>query len=120
MRRLLAVDAAGAALTAAIAWGPLASGLVESGVPTVAWWVLGSVATGLAVLGAVALWRQWPPGPSLRRLAVANLAYAGASLVLVAMFRDTATAIVVAYVLFEATVLAGLAVAEWRESRRLA
>ena len=119
-RRLLVLDTVGAALTAAIAWGPLASGLVESGVPTVAWWVLGSVAAVLAVTGAVGLWRRWPPGASLHRLAVANLAYAGASLMLVAVFRETATAIIVAYVLLEATVLTGLATAEWRESRRLA
>jgi hypothetical protein len=39
---------------------------------------------------------------------------------LVAVFRETATAIIVAYVLLEATVLTGLATAEWRESRRLA
>ena len=39
---------------------------------------------------------------------------------LVAMFRDTVTSIIVAYVLLEATVLVALAAAEWREFRRLA
>lgn len=119
LRRLLAIDAAGAALTAAITLVLLASGVVQSGVPSAAWWALGGVAMGLAVFGAVALWRQWPPALQLRRLAVANLAYALASLLLVGMFRDTVTIVAVAYVMIEALVLAGLASVEWRESARV-
>ena len=119
LRRLLAIDAAGAALTAAITLGLLASGVVQSGVPSIAWWVLGGVAMGLAVLGAFALWRQWPPALQLRRLAAANLAYALASLVLVGMFRDTVTIVAVGYVIVEALVLVILASIEWRESARV-
>ena len=119
LRRLLVLDTVGAALTAAIAWGPLASGLVESGVPSIAWWVLGGVAMGLAVLGVMALWRQWPPAPQLRRLAAANLAYALAILLLVGTFRDTVTIVAVAYVVVEAWVLVILASVEWRESARV-
>lgn len=119
LRRLLAIDAAGAALTAAITLGFLASGVVQSGVPSIAWWVLGGVAMGLAVLGAMALWRRWPPAPQLRRLAAANLAYALASLLLVGTFRDTVTIIAVAYVVVEAWVLVILASVEWRESARV-
>ena len=62
-RRLLVLDTVGASLTAVITLGLLASGVVQSGVPAPAWWALGSVATGLAVQGAVARWRQWPPRP---------------------------------------------------------
>lgn len=119
LRRLLAIDACGALLTAAITLGLLASGIVASGVPSIAWWVLGGVAMGLAVLGAFALWRQWPPAPQLRRLAAANLAYALASLLLVGTFRDTVTIIAVAYVVVEAWVLVILASVEWRESARV-
>ncbi|GAB3727714.1 hypothetical protein GCM10028794_00550 [Silanimonas algicola] len=118
-RRLLMMDAAGAALTAAITLGFLASAVVQSGVPSIAWWILGGVATGLAVLGAAALWRQWPPAPQLRRLAAANLAYALASLLLVATFHDTVTIVAVAYVMVEALVLVILASVEWRESERV-
>lgn len=119
LRRLLAIDAAGAAFTAAITLGFLASGVVQSGVPSIAWWVLGGVAMGLAALGAMALWRQWPSAPQLRRLAAANLAYALASLLLVGTFRDTVTIIAVAYVVVEAWVLVILASVEWRESARV-
>ncbi len=118
-RRLLAIDAAGAALTAAITLGLLASGVVQSGVPSIAWWVLGGVAMGLAVLGAITLWRQWSPAPQLRRLAFANLAYALASLIAVWAFRDTVTFIAAAYVMVEALVLVILASVEWRESSRV-
>lgn len=120
LRRLLAIDAAGAAFTAAITLGFLASGVVQSGVPSIAWWVLGGVAMGLALFGAVALWRQWPPALQLRRLAAANLAYALASLLLVGMFRDTVTIVAVGYVIVEALVLVILASIEWRESARVA
>jgi hypothetical protein len=119
LRRLLVVDAAGAALTAAITLGFLASGVVQSGVPSIAWWVLGGVAMGLAVLGAITLWRQWPPALQLRRLAAANLAYALASLLLVGTFRDTVTFIAAAYVMVEALVLVILASVEWRASARV-
>ena len=119
LRRLLAIDAAGAAFTAAITLGFLASGVVQSGVPSIAWWVLGGVAMGLAVLGAMALWRRWPPAPQMRRLAAANLAYALASLLLVGTFRDTVTIIAVAYVVVEVWVLLALAAVEWRESARV-
>ncbi|MCZ8166233.1 hypothetical protein [Silanimonas sp.] len=119
LRRLLAIDAAGAVLTAVITLALLASGVVQSGVPSIAWWVLGGVAMGLAVLGAVALWRQWPPALQLRRLAAANLAYALASLLLVGTFRDTVTILALAYVMIEATVLVILGSVEWRESARI-
>ena len=119
LRRLLAIDAAGAALTAAITLVLLASGVVQSGVPSIAWWVLGGVAMGLAVLGAMALWRQWPPAPQLRRLAAANLAYALASLLLVGTFRDTVTFIAAAYLMVDALVLVILASVEWREFARV-
>lgn len=119
LRRLLAIDAAGAAFTAAITLGFLARGVVQSGVPSIAWWVLGGVAMGLAVFGAFALWRQWPPAPQLWRLAAANLAYALASLLLVGTFRDTVTIVAVAYVIVEALVLVILASVEWRESARV-
>ncbi|MCZ8062508.1 hypothetical protein [Silanimonas sp.] len=119
LRRLLAIDAAGAALTAAITLGLLASGVVQSGVPSVVWWVLGGVAVGMAAVGALALWRQSPPVPRLRKLAFANLAYALASLIAVWAFRDTVTFIAAAYVMVEALVLVILASVEWRESSRV-
>lgn len=99
--------------------GLLASGLVPSGVPSAVWWMLGGVAVGLAMFGAVALWRPWPPAPHLRRLAVANLAYALASLLLVGLFRDTVTIVAVAYVMVEALVLLALAAVECRAAARV-
>ncbi|WP_397606630.1 hypothetical protein [Silanimonas sp.] len=117
LRRLLVLDAAGAALTAAITLGLLASGVVQSGVPSVVWWGLGGVAVGMAAVGAMALWRQSPPAPRLRRLAFANFAYALASLIAVWAFRDTVTNVAAAYVMVEALVLVVLAGVEWREAR---
>lgn len=118
-RRLLMLDTGGAALTAAITLGLLASGVIASGVPLVVWWGLGSLAAGIGLQGLVALWRSWPLRLELRRVAVANVVYAFASTIVVVVFRGTVTGIVVAYVVIEAVVLVALAVAEWHESRRI-
>lgn len=117
-RRLLAFDVAGAALTAAITLGLLATGLIASGVPPLFWCALGSIALCVAITGA--LWRRsmTPPMQALRRLAVANLAYAAASLGVIVAWRDTVTPLVVGYVLIEVLVLVALARAEWRAGAR--
>jgi hypothetical protein len=116
-RRLLAIDACGAALTAAITLGLLASGLVDSGVPSIVWWVLGGFALAMALHGGIACWRNAVPAPVLRGLAAANVGYALASLAVVGMFQDTVTIIATAYVIVEAAVLMALAALEWRKSR---
>ncbi len=117
-RRLLFLDTLGASLTAVITLGLLASGVIQSGVPAKAWWVLGAVAAAMAFAGGVALRRRASPAMVLPRLALANLAYAVASVLVVLVWRDSVTGLVVAYVASEATVLGGLAIIEWRESRR--
>ena len=116
-RRLLVLDASGAALTAAITMGLLASGFVDSGMPFIVWWVLGGVAFAMALHGGIAWWRCTPPASVLRGLAVANVGYALASLAVVGAFHDTVTIVAAAYVIVEALVLVILAGVEWPESR---
>lgn len=116
-RRLLAIDTFGAALTAAITLGLLASGVVASGVPSVVWWGLGGLAAGIGLQGLVALWRSWPLASELRRLAGANTAYALGALTALGVFRDTVTTVVAAYVIVEALILMALAAIEWQAAR---
>ena len=113
MRRLLILDKAGAALTAAITLGAFSTGLVEGGVPRHVWWVLGSLAFAMAVAGGLALRRGAATLSALRRFAVSNLLYAAASVGVVFAWRDTVTMLAASYVLVEAIVLVALAAAEW-------
>ncbi len=114
----MAIDAAGAAMTSAITLGLLASGIVESGVALPVWGVLGSVAFAMFVAGAFALRRNASPASVLGRLSKANAAYALASVATVAVFRETVTPIVIAYVAIESVVLIILAVVESRCASR--
>lgn len=118
VRQLLAVDIVGAALTAAITLGVLASGWVESGVPRPVWWVLGGLALGMCGAGAMALRRPSGALDALRRLAWANLIYAAMSVAVVLVWRDTVAGVVAAYVFVELLVLLALAVFERREAAR--
>jgi len=114
-RRLLALDAAGAFLTASVHGVVLPRFAYALGIPAPVFRWLAVVAAAYCVyssLVALANPRWWVP--AVRVIAMANALFVAATLALVVSFRDQVTGLGVAYVFVEAVVVLGIALFEWR------
>jgi len=105
---------AGAALTSLLTAGVLASGLLPTGLPSSKLYVFAAAAAGLSLFGLAARATRRSPHRTLRQLAVANLAYGAAALVLCFLHRATLTSWGALYFAGEAAILVALARLEWR------
>lgn len=114
VRQVLAVDAAGAAVTSLLTAFVLAPGVLATGLPGEVLYALAVVAAGFCVLGVLFLWRG---GGGLRVLALGNAGYALVTATLSIMHRSTLTVWGGAYFTGEIAILLGLAGLEWRAAR---
>lgn len=114
-RRLFALDAAGALLTAALLGLVLVRFSEAFGVAERTFHLLAGFATAICIHSFVVALVDPPEWAArLRAVAVVNLAYAGVVLVVVGIGIDTITPLGAAWFVGEALVVGGIGVFEWR------
>jgi len=114
-RSLLALDAAGAFLTASVHGVvlPRFAGVLGIPAPVFGWLAIVAAAyCAYSSLVAFANPEWWVP--AIRVIATGNALFVMATLALVVILRDRITGLGVAYVVFEAAVVLAIALFEWR------
>jgi hypothetical protein len=116
-RKLLMLDAAGAAMTALLTYVVLAGGLLPTGIPDSVLQVMAATAAGFVCFDIAALAIGRSPTVALRAIATLNLTYAVATIGVLAVHRQTVTPLGAAYLGSEILVVVALARWEYRVAR---
>jgi hypothetical protein len=113
-RHLLRIDAVGAAVTSLLTALVLAPGLLPTGLPPLALYLMAAVAAGFCLLGTITLFTGRDVARTLRVLACANAAYCVAAAALCFTYRTTLTGWGAAYFAGEIAIVLALAATEMR------
>lgn len=110
---IVAIDAAGAFVTAILTFFLLAGEIVPTGLPTLILQFMAAVAALYGVFGVIGFVLKLAPQMMLRTLAVLNLVYAVAAIAVCAINRDQLTPVGTIYFAVECAILFALAAFEW-------